>query len=156
MQDYIRRRHQSRTILQGHGLLNSEADDWTEKSAFIRGLHEKLQFEIRKEPGWFALSLKDTETLALSYARAKQALQGDRRYQRGNQRGNFAMTTPKQSAMLNFAKGNRGGFRQGSRGTPHQNVSFRAPRPISRGRNQGRAYTSRDMQRNYDPRVSYL
>eukprot|EP01050_Picozoa_sp_SAG11_P014869 SAG11_NODE_1874_length_4143_cov_10.521761_1_plen_267_part_00 len=112
VQDYIRRRHQSRTILQGHGLLKGEADDWMGKSAFIKGLREKfnLQREIRREPGWFSLSLADTETLVTSYERAAQSLRSDRQPRRGN----YAMGTPKFRETLNYANGQRRGFRQGS------------------------------------------
>eukprot|EP01050_Picozoa_sp_SAG11_P026529 SAG11_NODE_6386_length_1323_cov_3.055556_1_plen_64_part_01 len=61
------------------------------KSAFIKGLRENLQREIRREPGWFSLSLANTETLVTSYERAAQSLRSDRQPRRGN----YAMGTPK-------------------------------------------------------------
>eukprot|EP01050_Picozoa_sp_SAG11_P008611 SAG11_NODE_769_length_7262_cov_20.934385_5_plen_227_part_00 len=101
---------------------------------------------IPEYSGWFSLSLADTETLVTSYERAAQSLRSDRQPRRGN----YAMGATKIRETLNYANGQRRGFRQGSRGIPYQNVSFRTPRPIDKSGGRGRKLTSRDMKQYYE------
>ena len=65
--EYIRKRKESRTILE---LYRTQFDPFMDKSEFVDGQLPFLKKEVKKEPGWYSLKLDQLEALVKSHERA--------------------------------------------------------------------------------------
>ena len=99
VRDYVTIRTQKRTVLQNLGI---EINEWLEKSLWLNSVSPHLQQVIKKESGYYTLSVEQMIEIAKSEEDAMIGVGNPDRYNGNGQRNfqqNFAMgnqPTPKQ------------------------------------------------------------